>query len=144
MSVATSRAPACSSTGSTRRNGAPGSSTRQRAAAKAPVHDGTALSSRLLKKSQRAGFEAGFIAIMEADLAGERAVIVKFCKAVAAGFVHFVVTLPGEVGAAGRVGAIEAGGDATEEELARSLAVEGNVGGLEHVEEVGAPHLHRP
>src|SRR5258708_4052734 len=100
-------------------------------------------SSRLLKKSPRAGFEAGFIAIMEADLAGERAVIVKFCKAVAAGFVHFVVTLPGEVGAAGRVGAIEAGGDATEEELARSLAVEGNVGGLEHVEEVGAPHLHR-
>src|SRR5258708_7892492 len=98
---------------------------------------------RLLKKSPRAGFEAGFIAIMEADLAGERAVIVKFCKAVAAGFVHFVVTLPGEVGAAGRVGAIEAGGDATEEELARSLAVEGNVGGLEHVEEVGAPHLHR-
>src|SRR5260221_3256107 len=86
--------------------------------------------SRLLKKSPRAGFEAGFIAIMEADLAGERAVIVKFCKAVAAGFVHFVVTLPGEVGAAGRVGAIEAGGDATEEELAQSLGVEGNEGGL--------------
>src|SRR5260370_10155213 len=100
-----------------------------------------ASSSRLLKKSPRAGFEAGFIAIMEADLAGERAVIVKFCKAVAAGFVHFVVTLPGEVGAAGRVGAIEAGGDATEEELPRSLPVQAHVGGLDHVAAVRVPHL---
>src|SRR6266851_3173088 len=98
--------------------------------------------SRLLKKSPRAGFEAGFIAIVETDLAGERPVCIEFGEAVAAGFVHFVMTLPGEVGAAGRIGAIEAGGDATEEELARSLAVEDNVGGLEHVEEVGAPHLH--
>jgi len=54
-----------------------------------------------LKKSPRAGFEAGFIAIVETDLAGERPVCIEFGEAVAAGFVHFVMTLPGEVGAAG-------------------------------------------
>src|SRR5260370_33426663 len=56
--------------------------------------------SRLLKKSPRAGFEAGFIAIVETDLAGERPVCIEFGEAVAAGFVHFVMTLPGEVGPA--------------------------------------------
>jgi hypothetical protein len=57
-------------------------------------------------------------------------VVFKFGKAVAAGLVHFVVALPGEVGTGGYVGAIEAGGNATEEDLARSLATGGNVVGF--------------
>jgi hypothetical protein len=97
---------------------------------------------RLRKKSPFACFEGGLIAAMKADLACERAVWGAFGGASAEGGIHFAETLPGEAYPVRTVAAVEIAADRTEDELATSLRLEGDVGGLEHVYELGVPQLH--
>src|SRR3954468_7537959 len=86
--------------------------------------------------------EGGFVAAVEADLAHERPVLAELGAAVAAGRVHLVGALPGEGHAVAAVAAVEAAVDRAEDELAATLAVERDVGGLDQVEEVGVPQRH--
>lgn len=61
----------------------------------------------------------------------------KLSPSVAAGFVHFVVALPGELNRIAVAGTVDGAGDAAEGELAAALAVEQNVGWFDHVGVVG-------
>src|SRR3954468_2496669 len=90
---------------------------------------------RLRKKSPFTCFEGGLITAVKADLARERAVWNEFGGARAEGGIHLVITLPGEAHSVGAVAAVEIAVDRTEDELAASLCLEGDVGGLEHVDE---------
>src|SRR4051812_48925906 len=87
-------------------------------------------------------FEGGLIAAVKADLAGERAVWDEFGGARAEGGIHLVIALPGEAYPVRSVAAVEIATDRTEGELAATLRLEGDVGGLEHVYEIGVPQLH--
>src|SRR3954454_18484550 len=98
--------------------------------------------SRLRKKSPFACFEGGLIAAVKADLAGERAVWGAFGGARAEGGIHLVIALPGEAYPVRAVATVEIAADRTEDELAASLRLEGDVSGLEHVYEIGVPQLH--
>src|SRR4051812_12260489 len=97
---------------------------------------------RLRKKSPFACFEGGLIAAVKADFAGERAVWDEFGGARAEGGIHLVIALAGEAYPVRAVAAVEITADRTEDELAASLRLEGDVGGLEHVDEIGVPQLH--
>ena len=79
---------------------------------------------------------------MKADLARERAVWGEFGGASAEGGIHLVGALPGEAYPVRAVAAVEIAADRTEDELAASLRLEGDVGGLEQVYEIGVPQLH--
>src|SRR4051812_27032790 len=98
--------------------------------------------SRLRKKSPFACFEGGLIAAVKADLAGERAVWDEFGGARAEDGIHLVIAVPGEAYPVRSVAAVEIATDRTEGELAASLRLESDVGGLEHVYEIGVPQLH--
>src|SRR6478752_5931129 len=97
---------------------------------------------RLRKKSPFACFEGGLITAVKADLARERAVWGAFGGASAEGGIHLVETLPGEAYPVRAVAAVEIAANRTEAELAASLRLESDVGGLEHVYEIGVPQLH--
>src|SRR3954465_3591063 len=92
--------------------------------------------------SPPARLEGGLVAAVEADLAHERPVLAELGVAVAAGRVHLVGALPGEAHILGTVAAVEAAVDGAEDELAATLPIEGDVGGLDQVEEVGVPQRH--
>ncbi len=79
---------------------------------------------------------------MEADLAFEGAVSLKFGIAVAGRLVHVVATGPGEVDVGLTVVAIQAALDGAEDELAAAINVELEVSGFEHIDELGIPELH--
>ena len=98
--------------------------------------------SRLLKKSPTAGFEGGFVAEVEGDFAGDGSVIVEFGGAAAGGLVHLVMAGPSEEDGGWCIFAVEAAGDGSEDELARALRVECDVGGLDQIGEVAVPQLH--
>src|SRR3954451_25013621 len=101
-----------------------------------------AVINRLRKKSPFTCFEGGLIAAVKADLAGERAVWDEFGGARAESGIHLVIALAGEAYPVRAVAAVEITADRTEDELAASLRLEGDVGGLEHVDEIGVPQLH--
>src|SRR3954452_19914104 len=92
--------------------------------------------------SPPARLEGGLVAAVEADLAHERPLLAELGVAVAAGRVHLVGALPGEVDAVAPVAAVEAAIDRAEYELAATLPIERDVGGLDQVEEVGVPQRH--
>src|SRR3712207_148389 len=79
---------------------------------------------------------------MEADSAGECSGLVEHGCASAGGGIHPVVTSPGEAHAVPATAAVKATTDRAEHELAASLGLEGEVGGLNHTQEVGVPQLH--
>jgi hypothetical protein len=70
-------------------------------------------------------------------LAFQRAVGLRLCPSVAAGLVHFVVALKGELNGIAIIGAVNGSGDAFKSELAGAFALEENAGRLDHVGEVG-------
>lgn len=76
---------------------------------------------------------------MDPDFAGEGLVGLQFRPSIAASLVHFVIALPGEVHAAGRVAAVELSSDTSEGELASAVAIEEDVGVAHQVEELGIP-----
>src|SRR3954454_20606207 len=92
--------------------------------------------------SPPAHLEGGLVAAVEAELAHERPVLAELGVAVAAGRVHLVGALPGEAHILGTVAAVEAAMDGAEDELAATLLIEGDVGGLDQVEEVGVSQRH--
>src|SRR5919107_3083053 len=98
--------------------------------------------SRLRKSSPFARFEGGLIAAVKADLAREQAVWGASGGARAEGGIQLVGTLPGEAYPVRAVAAVEITAARTEDELAASVRLEGHVGGLEHVYEIGVPQLH--
>ena len=59
-----------------------------------------------------------------------------------AGPAHFVVAVPAELNGVAITGAMDRAGDAAEGELAAALAIEENVGRLDHVSEVGRVVRH--
>ena len=67
---------------------------------------------------------------MEADFSGKRSILFKFGPTIARRFIHLVVTFPSKLDAVGGFPAMETAGDTAEDELAASLAVEGDVSGL--------------
>src|ERR1044071_9553968 len=90
-------------------------------------------SNRLRKKSPFACFEGGLITAVKADLTRERAVWGAFGGASAEGGIHLVIALPSEAYPIRAVAAVEITVDRTGDDLAASLRLEGDVGGLEHV-----------
>src|SRR5690349_15227735 len=97
---------------------------------------------RLRKRSPYACIEGGLITAVKADVAGEGAVWGAFGGTRAEGGVHLGIALPGEAYPVRAVAAVEIAVDRTKDELAASLRLEGDVGGLEHVDEVGVPQRH--
>ena len=63
----------------------------------------------------------------KADFTFEGAVVLEFGPSVAAGLVHFVVAVPGELDGIAVAAAMDGAGDAIEGELATVLAVEQDV-----------------
>lgn len=61
---------------------------------------------------------------MEADLAGDGAIGLKLCIAIAAGVFHLVAALPGEVDAFAAGVAVDLGLDRTESEFTATVRVE--------------------
>src|SRR3954453_21417653 len=92
--------------------------------------------------SPSARLEGGIVAVVEADLAREEPVLVELGIAGAGGGIHLVGALPGEADAVRAVAAVEAAVDRAEDELATTLRVEADVGGLDQVEEVAVPQRH--
>src|ERR1700722_16925757 len=70
---------------------------------------------------------------MEADLSVYRGVWLDLSPAIALGFVHFVIALPGEGDIAAFARAEDLPGDAAKGEFAGAIRRELNVGGLHHV-----------
>src|SRR3954466_4003166 len=89
--------------------------------------------------SPSARLEGGIVPVVEADLAREEPVLVELGIAGAGGGIHLVGALPGEADAGRAVAAVEAALDRAEDELATSLRIEADVGGLDQVEEVAVP-----
>ena len=79
---------------------------------------------------------------MKADLARERPVWLEFGGAGAGSRVHLVEAVPGEADPVRAVAAVEITVDRAKDKLTAALGVEGDVGGLEHVHEVGVPQFH--
>lgn len=79
---------------------------------------------------------------MEADLAGEGAIGLEFCIAVAAGLVHLVAALPGEVDAFAAGVAVNLALDRTESECTAAVRVEPDLSRSEEVNERGVRELH--
>jgi hypothetical protein len=77
--------------------------------------------------------EVCFIAAMEADLSVDGAVWLDFGPAIALGFVHFVIALPGKGDIVAVARAEYLPGDAAEGEFAGAIRRDLNVGGLHHV-----------
>src|SRR3954468_24753546 len=89
--------------------------------------------------SPSARLEGGVVAVVEADLAREEPVLVELGVTGAGDGIHLVGALPGEADAGRAVAAVEAALDRAEDELATTLRVEADVGGLDQVEEVAVP-----
>src|SRR4051794_33741762 len=92
--------------------------------------------------SPSARLESGVVAVVEADLAREEPVLVELSITGAGDRIHLVEALPGEADAGRAVAAVEAALDRAEDELATTLGVEADVGGLDQVEEVAVPQRH--
>src|SRR4051794_14217430 len=101
-----------------------------------------AAAERTSAASPSARLEGGVVAVVEADLAREEPVLVELGIAGAGGGIHLVGALPGEADAGRAVAAVEAALDRAEDELATTLRVEADVGGLDQVEEVAVPQRH--
>lgn len=99
-------------------------------------------SNRPRKYSPSTCLESGLVAEVEADFPGKRPIVLDLGLSAAAGYVHLVMALPGEIDATGRVSTVEPAGDGAEYELAKSLVVEGDIGGLQHVQKIVVPQLH--
>src|SRR5215217_6589358 len=97
---------------------------------------------RSLTASPSARLEGGVVAVVEADLAREKPIFVEFGITGAADGIHLVEALPGEADAVRAVAAVEAALDRAEDELAATLLIEADVGGLDQIEEVVVPQLH--
>src|SRR5215217_3667099 len=97
---------------------------------------------RSLTASPSARFEGGIVAVVEADLARKEPIFVEFGITGAADGIHLVEALPGEADAVRAVAAVETALDRAEDELAATLPIEGDVGGLDQIEEVGIPQFH--
>lgn len=80
---------------------------------------------------------------MEADLAREKPIFVEFGITSAADGIHLVKALPGEADAVRAVAAVETALDCAEDKRATPFCIEADVGGLDQVEEVAIPQLHR-
>jgi hypothetical protein len=68
---------------------------------------------------------------VEADLAREKPIFVELGIPGAAGGIHLVGALPSEADAVRPVAAVETALDRTEDELAATLLIKGDVGGLD-------------
>src|SRR3954453_22710009 len=90
--------------------------------------------------SPSARLEGGVVAVVEADFAREEPVLVELSITGAGDRIHLVEALPGEADAGRAVAAVEAALDRAEDELATTLRIEADVGGLDQVEEVAVPH----
>jgi len=75
-------------------------------------------------------------------LAFEGAVSLKLSPSVSAGLVHFVIPLPIEFDGVAVTGSSNGARDTAEGELTATLAVEQNVGWLDHVGKVGRVIRH--
>src|SRR3954451_17227754 len=101
-----------------------------------------AAAERTSAASPSARLEGGVVAVVEADLAREEPVLVELGITGAGGGIHLVGALPGEADAGRAVAAVQAALDRAEDELATTLRVEADVGGLDQVEEVAVPQRH--
>src|SRR3954471_15168724 len=101
-----------------------------------------AAAERTSTASPSARLEGGVVAVVEADLAREEPVLVELGITGTGGGIHLVGALPGEADAGRAVAAVEAALDRAEDELATTLRVEADVGGLDQVEEVAVPQRH--
>src|SRR3954467_6028152 len=101
-----------------------------------------AAAERTSAASPSARLEGGVVAVVEADLAREEPVLVELGITGAGGGIHLVGALPGEADAGRAVAAVEAALDRAEDELAATLRIEADVGGLDQVEEVAVPQRH--
>src|SRR3954466_12945944 len=101
-----------------------------------------AAAERTSTASPSARLEGGVVAVVEADLAREEPVLVELGVTGAGDRIHLVGALPGEADAGRAVAAVQAALDRAEDELATTLRVEADVGGLDQVEEVAVPQRH--
>src|SRR3954464_15554257 len=101
-----------------------------------------AAAERTSTASPSARLEGGVVAVVEADLAREEPVLVELGVTGTGGGIHLVGALPGEADAGRAVAAVEAALDRAEDELATTLRIEADVGGLDQVEEVAVPQRH--
>src|SRR4051812_2016078 len=101
-----------------------------------------AAAERTSTASPSARLEGGVVAVVEADLAREEPVLVELSITGAGDRIHLVEALPGEADAGRAVAAVEAALDRAEDELATTLGVEADVGGLDQGEEVAVPQRH--
>src|SRR5690349_1445891 len=79
---------------------------------------------------------------VEANLAGEGAILVEFSITVAGGLVHLVIAGPDEMNTGFAVAAIQAALDGAEDEVTTAIGVDLDVPGFEHVDELGIPEFH--
>src|SRR3954468_6903753 len=101
-----------------------------------------AAAERTSTASPSARLESGVVAVVEADLAREEPVLVELSITGAGDRIHLVEALPGEADAGRAVAAVEAALDRAEDELATTLGVEADVGGLGQGDEVPVPQRH--
>src|SRR3954449_10198176 len=101
-----------------------------------------AAAERTSTASPSARLEGGVVAVVEADLAREEPALVELGVTGAGDRIHLVGALPGEADAARAVAAMQAALDRAEDELATTLGIEADVGGLDQVEEVAVPQRH--